>query len=333
MTNLQRFCPTCNQSFSEGEAILRCKGCGVFQHPACWVRVGGCVTDRPHETDSEPLAYSRLNPPPPPRLSPADAPAPAQPIAIEARRRPEPPPAARPAQHGQSTRMPADPVIGQRRPAPQRETPIRTIPVPPPQHTGRGSAPPRKPNPGQLGAQTPGLPRLYDRHRILRFWYLPLAVMLAAAVALGVVWTADRLFGDEQQAAAPAPTPTPTVDAAGEPTRPGTSPTPPTPTPAATATPGTAVPPGDRKFAPGDAAVVVGSAPQCLNVRSEAGVENPAIDCIADGTAVTILGGPLEAGGFLWWRIDAPNVIGWAAEDYLEPSSAPPAGPTATPAD
>lgn len=200
----------------------------------------------------------------------------------------------------------------------------------PPQHMPRGPQPARKPNPGQLGAQTPGLPRLYDRHGILRFWYVPFAVMLAAAVAFAVVWGADRLFGDDEQAVAPAPTPT--REATPRPTQPALSPTPATSTAEATATPGTPIPASERKFAAGDAAVVTGSAPECLNVRSEAGLQNPAIDCIADGTAVTILGGPLEADGLLWWRIDAPNVIGWAAEDYLEPSSAP-TGPSPTVAD
>lgn len=261
------------------------------------------------------MAYTRLNPPP--RVPP---PAPAPPIPMEMRRREQPAPAPRPVPGA-----PADPVIGARRPAPQRELPIRTVPAP--STAVRGPSPSRKPNPGQLGAQTPGLPRLYDRHRFLRFWYLPVAALLAVAVAVGVVWVADQLIGEDGHVAAPEATATPALSPTAQPTRPAETVT---TTPAATATPATPVDGAERKFSAGDAAVVVGSAPQCLNVRSEAGLEHPAIDCIADGTPVTILAGPLEADGFLWWRIDAPNVIGWAAEDYLEPAEQAPSSPEAT---
>lgn len=143
-----------------------------------------------------------------------------------------------------------------------------------------------------------------------------MAALLAVGVAVAVVWGADQLFGGDE--AAPAPVPTPTEEATQATTSPTAAPTPPPETPEVTETPGTPGPVDDPKFSAGETAVVVGSAPQCLNVRSEAGLGHPAIDCIADGTGVTVLAGPVEADGLFWWQIDAPNVIGWAAEDYLE---------------
>ncbi|MBN9494403.1 hypothetical protein J0H33_13825, partial [bacterium] len=44
MTSEQRFCPLCNRVFTAGEAVLRCEGCGIMHHPACWVTNGGCST-------------------------------------------------------------------------------------------------------------------------------------------------------------------------------------------------------------------------------------------------------------------------------------------------
>ncbi len=55
----------------------------------------------------------------------------------------------------------------------------------------------------------------------------------------------------------------------------------------------------------------------CLNIRAEADIEAQILDCLADGTNVTVLEGPVEQGNLSWWLIAAPEVNGWAAEIYL----------------
>jgi hypothetical protein len=53
------------------------------------------------------------------------------------------------------------------------------------------------------------------------------------------------------------------------------------------------------------------------------------VDCLADGTEVTIDEGPVEADGFQWWRVEDRS--GWVAGDYLRYPEAGAAG-TPTPA-
>lgn len=63
------------------------------------------------------------------------------------------------------------------------------------------------------------------------------------------------------------------------------------------------------------AKVVVTGTGSCLNVRVAAGTNEAAVDCLADGTEVTIDEGPVEADGFQWWRLEDRS--GWVAGDYL----------------
>jgi WD40 repeat protein len=55
-----------------------------------------------------------------------------------------------------------------------------------------------------------------------------------------------------------------------------------------------------------------------LNVRGGAGVNFAVLDELPDSTPVTILGGPVYADGFTWWRLRTPDGIeGWAV-DYAD---------------
>jgi len=157
------------------------------------------------------------------------------------------------------------------------------------------------------------MPEIYDRHRIFAYWYIPVAILLAVVVALGVIWTASQLFGGNDTPAAPttpvatqAPggntTPPPQTQAPGSPTA-G-----PTPSPSASTGPGT--------FSAGQTLVVTGTG-DCLNVRTDPGRENDAIVCLNDGAEVTVTGGPTEAGDLIWWKVRTELGEGWAAEDYL----------------
>ena len=204
---------------------------------------------------------------------------------------PPPPPASRPAPAG----------------APPAPPPV-SAPVPERQPLGR----PR--NIGSLGLETRG-PR--DPAGLVRFWYVPVGFLIAAAIAYGIVLGIDRLRDDGgDQPAAPAATEAPAATAAA--TTPASTPTPvpttPAPTPAATPPPAVAQPPA--RFTAGEGAVVAGT-DSCLNVRATATIEGEVIDCIADGTDVIILDGPVAEGDLIWWFVAAPQVNGWAAELYL----------------
>jgi hypothetical protein len=189
-----------------------------------------------------------------------------------------------------------------------------------------GSKPP-PPRPRYAEAPGPGarpMPRVYRPNSLVAYWYVPLAAVLAIAVAVGVVWAADRLFGDDgSPAAAGDNTPTPQA------TRAGSGPTAPagqaTNAPGGATTPGAATPagaatatraPGDNSLRVGDRAVVTGAG-DCLNVRVAAGRTNDAIVCLADGQEVTVTGGPVATDGFVWWKVMTFLGEGWAVDEYL----------------
>jgi hypothetical protein len=65
---------------------------------------------------------------------------------------------------------------------------------------------------------------------------------------------------------------------------------------------------------PSFTAVVVGT-DSCLNVRSAPGLGGEVVDCLPDGTPVTVVGAPVEADGQGWRRLDGR---GWAASTYLQ---------------
>ncbi len=164
------------------------------------------------------------------------------------------------------------------------------------------------------------MPQIYERHRIFSYWYIPVAVLLAIGVALGVIFGAEQLFGggDSQPSATRTAEPTATTRP-GETTTPRATPTGDT-TPAET--PGSTLPAG--AFARGDTVEVVNTG-DCLNVRTAPGINNPqtgelnpAIICIADGTRVTVTDGPETAGSFTWWKVETVLGEGWAVQDYLQ---------------
>ena len=56
----QRFCPLCDRPIVDGEAVLRCDGCGVLHHPSCWVKNDGCVTESEHLSNPIAQAYTPM---------------------------------------------------------------------------------------------------------------------------------------------------------------------------------------------------------------------------------------------------------------------------------
>jgi hypothetical protein len=172
--------------------------------------------------------------------------------------------------------------------------------------------------PDLTGAQNGGaLPRIYPGHRYLQYWYLPAASALAVLIAVAVIWVGDRLLGGDgdkaeaavEQSPTPAASETTTVQAAS--TTPGLP----------TRTPSDAAPSSTSIAAPGEIAagaevVVVGTG-DCLNIRTGSGLSNDVIACLPDGTEMTVLGGPIEADGLVWWQVESDLGTGWGAADYL----------------
>lgn len=279
-----------------------------MHHPGCWVTNGGCATQSEHRVSPQAMAYSGGE-----RLSGAPAPHPGE--GTRTARLPEEGDAEPPAP------IPLRPIQRTAEAAPGEHV-IGAAPTPPPMihrtlpsTVGTPAAPRRyQPPPGDH-MQRKQMPKIYDGHPILRYWYVPAAALLAIVVAFSVIWVSGKLFGgDDGPDRAQNPTPAATVSGGSEST--------PVPSPTAggaTQTTPTAGPStGPGKFKGGDAVVVTGTAPDCLNVRVKAGRENDAIVCVKDGTVLRVTGGPETASELTWWKVQTELGEGWAAEDYLQ---------------
>ena len=314
----QRFCPLCDRAFNDGEAVLRCEGCGVMQHPGCWVRHDGCATPGDHRKTPIAQAYSTVRPIGAAALHPGEGTRTAGAGAWTELRDPL---QINPRQAGDEGLVIGDgevagdagPLIGDLPPGyagrsrPQADVP-RTVTAP---HAPRRYQPP----PDGQPVRKP-LPKVYGRHRLLAFWYVPVAILLAVGVAFGVIALAEMFSGDDDTTAASVSTGSPTADAAaGSPTADADA--------SASASAGTTDAAGasSTRFKSGDVLVVAGAG-DCLNVRVGPGVPtadhpNDAIVCLPDGSEVTVTGGPQDASGLHWWKVRTPQGEGWAAEDYL----------------
>ena len=60
--------------------------------------------------------------------------------------------------------------------------------------------------------------------------------------------------------------------------------------------------------------VVVAVDSECLQVRDQPGLAAVPIDCLDDGTPVTISAGPTDRDGLTWWRMEG---LGWVAGNWL----------------
>jgi hypothetical protein len=66
---------------------------------------------------------------------------------------------------------------------------------------------------------------------------------------------------------------------------------------------------------------VVGAEADALSYRSGPGLDYARLTIVKDGTTLKVLEGPEEADGYTWWRLeDEDGFIGWAADDWLEPT-------------
>lgn len=267
----------------------------MLHHPGCWVSNNGCATTEPHEAAPQAMAYPDAERPPgAPARHPGEG------------TRTAPPPSSPP--HPPQPTTP-DPVVGAtqfvRRQLPEEVAP----PI--------GSGPRRPRRPEDVIARK-SMPRIYDRHRWLGYWYVPAAVILAALVAVGIIWAADQLLGGSTPPASPSPTPAPAGAESPTPTPPAFA-TPATPTQQASPAPTVSGTVGPGRFTAGQRLIVTGTG-DCLNVRTAPGTANDAIVCLQDGSEVTVTGGPQQAGNFTWWKVQTRLGEGWAVENYLTPA-------------
>jgi hypothetical protein len=71
----------------------------------------------------------------------------------------------------------------------------------------------------------------------------------------------------------------------------------------------------DKPFVFGGEAEVNVTDPEGLSVREGAGLDYAIIERLPDGSIVTIISGPVESDGFVWWHIQTPAYNqGWAVE-------------------
>lgn len=148
-------------------------------------------------------------------------------------------------------------------------------------------------------------------------WLLPaLAIVSIFLVGLVISVSLQRMRAEPPVPTAVLPevsragAPAPQITSAG-PADAGAS-----PPVAATAAP-TAPAPG--ALAPGVTAYVA-EVSGGLNVRAQPGTApaNQIVFSLAPGTAVEVIGGPVEADGFVWWQVRGPTGEGWCAGQFLE---------------
>lgn len=68
-------------------------------------------------------------------------------------------------------------------------------------------------------------------------------------------------------------------------------------------------------FSPGETITIRTAFGKDLNLRAEAGLAFPILERLPDGAQVILVGGPLLADGFRWWKVrTADGVEGWVVD-------------------
>ena len=143
-------------------------------------------------------------------------------------------------------------------------------------------------------------------------------IIILLCVGLVLIIQAIRGGGDEEGTATPLPTNT--VQVAPTNTRslftatPEVTPTNtvvlPIETPLSTASP--------TEIGPGALVVVQGTSGAGLNLRAEPTTQAQVVANAREGTVLTVLEGPQEAGNHTWWKLRTPDgKEGWGAADWL----------------
>ncbi len=163
-------------------------------------------------------------------------------------------------------------------------------------------------------------------------WKTPSMIAVAVVVLIGVgsliFFGAHSLFGSQDS--------DPTQVATSETTQPATAASPngdTGPSPAANTN-------SDGTLQVGAVAYVVNVGQSPLRARRKPGIDQPVEARFPAGTQVEILDGPIEADGYVWWRVEGEEGVGWSAErgadglvllELPTANPAPAADATATP--
>jgi hypothetical protein len=163
-------------------------------------------------------------------------------------------------------------------------------------------------------------PQARRRRVILPPWALVailVALVILICASLVLIIRAIRGGGKEE-----TPTPLPAITAAASPTAtvmlltPTSAITPtntvvlPIETPEPTQLP--------TEIGPGTLVIVQGTVDQGLNLREQPTTYARIVDNAPEDTVLTVLEGPREADGYVWWRVRTPNgTEGWGADDWL----------------
>jgi hypothetical protein len=162
-------------------------------------------------------------------------------------------------------------------------------------------------------------PHARRKRVILPPWAL-LALLIGIIIILCVslVLVVRAIRGDGEKA---TPTPEATATTAAAPTATRT----PTAGPVESPTPtivlpveGTVEPTPFTEIAPGATVVVQGTRGAGLNLRQQPTTYAKIVGSAKEGAELTVLEGPNEADGYVWWRVrTADNKEGWAAAKWL----------------
>ena len=147
---------------------------------------------------------------------------------------------------------------------------------------------------------------------------LAIVVVIVILLCVGLIWIVGAIRGDDSET--PTPSPTSTAEVAPSATLSLLEPTlaiTPTNTVVLTVgTPAVTAPP--TELGPGALALITGTGGAGLRLRSLATTDADVLATGKEGTVVTVLEGPVEADGYVWWKVRTPDgQEGWAAANWL----------------
>ncbi|NJL04648.1 MAG: hypothetical protein HC911_07010 [Chloroflexaceae bacterium] len=144
-----------------------------------------------------------------------------------------------------------------------------------------------------------------------------LLIVLAVALYLAPQWSNTAPSAPVAQSALPpAPASLPTVPPAAPPLA-EPNPEPPVP-PADAPINADVLQPVPVGLQPGIQVLVMNVGDASLRLRQTASLEADVVVRLDEGTLVSIIGGPVEADGYIWWELEHATGRGWGAERSLE---------------
>lgn len=162
-----------------------------------------------------------------------------------------------------------------------------------------------------------------DESRFPRVWLLAMGI-LSVLLVLGVVALAFLALFQ------PIPPPTPVQSPAEGPASPPSVLSPEgeaTPTSAMIQSPPVSPLPPPVPVEPTEIAIgvyvqVSGTEGSDLSFRAGPGTTYVRLKIVAEGSVLQVLDGPIEADGYVWWKLQDPSdgTVGWAVADYLKPT-------------